>query len=112
MLKSAATGDVAAMNDGFATEKVRAKDRNWIESIWRPFSCGLDNYSMDLFGVPIFESSKRFLPSDRQPSCAVGFRQGALVSEVASVKATNAEMKQLIAALQEKSDKQVNMPAI
>ena len=52
-----------------------------------------------------------FFQSDRQLSCAVGFRQGALVSEVASVKATNAEMKQLIAALQEKSDKQVNMPA-
>ena len=33
------------------------------------------------------------------------------MSEVASVKATNAEMKQLIAALQEKSDKQVNMAA-
>ena len=34
------------------------------------------------------------------------------MSEVASVKATNAEMKQLIAALQEKSDKQVNMAAL
>ena len=74
-------------------------------------------YACAFLAVPIFSSRPKRLQNDFKQvtvnlHALFGFRQGALVSEVASAKATNAEMKQLIAALQEKSDKQVNMPAI